>query len=409
MVFQHDGTTTDRIYKGAVPWTVDHPKSPDKVIDMIPGLNEYVTYKASLVTRGGKYIPKGFYLPQDINSFIEYTSKPENKNKIWIQKNPRFRGNYVRKLTELDLSNVSLVQEFISNPFLITGRKFSQGVFVAFSSARPLRAYVLDKFMISRYCDKLYDPTDLSDPRTYVTDGMERGAGVNILDKLDAEAELVRTLFFGKNYHARKTMEVMLLKRGKDPSSFLPQIFDSIRDVLNTSLVHMLKHNVSTERKYTWTSPGNLYRNQIDYILIKQRWKTNVKNCRTFPGADIDSDHNLLYADFKLRLKILKKARTLANYDIQSLQDVSIKEKYQVEISNTFQALTNTENTPEELWCDFKDNIHKAANKVLGKGKQRNHGSVRKLCKLLIQNISYAHRASTQLRSILNTKTQEGC
>ncbi|XP_072016308.1 uncharacterized protein [Amphiura filiformis] len=104
---------------------------------------------------------------------------------------------------------------------------------------------------------------------------------------------------------------------------------------------------------------------------LLERWKTNVKNCRTFPGADIDSDHNLLYADVKLCLKILKKARTLANYDIQSLQDESIKEKYQVEISNTFQALSNTENTPEELWCDFKDNIHKAANKVLGKRKRK--------------------------------------
>ncbi|XP_072046426.1 uncharacterized protein [Amphiura filiformis] len=90
-VFQDDGTITDRIYKRGVPWTVDHPESPDKVIDMIPGLNEYVTYKASLVTRGGKYIPKGFHLPQDNNSFMEYTSKPENKNKIWIQKNPRHR------------------------------------------------------------------------------------------------------------------------------------------------------------------------------------------------------------------------------------------------------------------------------------------------------------------------------
>ncbi|XP_072046429.1 probable tubulin polyglutamylase ttll-15 [Amphiura filiformis] len=249
-VFQDDGTITDKNYKRAVPWTVDHPESPDKVIDMIPGLNEYVTYKASLVTRGGKYIPKGFYLLRDIKSFMEYTFKPENKNKIWIQKNPRHRGNHVRKLTELDMSKESLVQEFIQNPFLVTGRKFSLGVFVAFSSARPLRAYVSDKYMISRFCDKLYDHTDLSDPQTYVTDGMERGAGRRGLDMPGAEADFLRTLLSDRAYHVCKAMEEMLLKRGKDSSSFLPQIFDSIRDVLNTSLAHMLKHNVSTDAKY---------------------------------------------------------------------------------------------------------------------------------------------------------------
>ncbi|XP_072044804.1 probable tubulin polyglutamylase ttll-15 [Amphiura filiformis] len=250
-VFQDDGTITDRIYKIGVPWTVDHPESPDKVIDTIPGLNEYVTYKASLVTRGGKYIPKGFYLPQDMKSFLKYTAKPENKDKIWIQKDPRFRGNYVRKLRELNLFNVSLVQEFISNPLLVTGRKFSIGVFVAFSSARPLRAYVLDKYMIFRYCGKLYDPADLSDPETYVTDGMERGGGVDIIDSPDDEAELlIRRLFLRKGYHSRRCLEEVVVKKGKDPSSILPQIFDSIRDVLNTSLVHMLKHNVSTDAKY---------------------------------------------------------------------------------------------------------------------------------------------------------------
>jgi exonuclease III len=103
-------------------------------------------------------------------------------------------------------------------------------------------------------------------------------------------------------------------------------------------------------RKYTWTSPGNQYRNQIDYVLIKQRWKTNVTNCRTFPGADIDSDHNLLYADFKLHLKKLKKASTITKYDIESLQNLETKEKYKVAVSNAFQLLTSTENTPQELW-----------------------------------------------------------
>ena len=40
-------------------------------------------------------------------------------------------------------------------------------------------------------------------------------------------------------------------------------------------------------RKYTWTSPDGKYTNMIDLILIDKRWKTSVKLCRLFQGADI--------------------------------------------------------------------------------------------------------------------------
>ena len=73
-------------------------------------------------------------------------------------------------------------------------------------------------------------------------------------------------------------------------------------------------------RLYTWISPGDRVRNQIDYILIKQRWKSSIVNSRTLPSADIDSDHNLLYADVCLKLKRLKKSRTIDKYDLESIK-----------------------------------------------------------------------------------------
>jgi len=53
---------------------------------------------------------------------------------------------------------------------------------------------------------------------------------------------------------------------------------------------------------YTWTSPDGNTQNQIDYISIAQRWKTRLMNCRTYPGADCDTDHQLLVATLKVRL-----------------------------------------------------------------------------------------------------------
>ena len=56
-------------------------------------------------------------------------------------------------------------------------------------------------------------------------------------------------------------------------------------------------------RLYTWTSPDGQHRNQIDYILCSQRWRSSIRSTKTRPGANCDSDHELLIAKFRLKLK----------------------------------------------------------------------------------------------------------
>ena len=57
---------------------------------------------------------------------------------------------------------------------------------------------------------------------------------------------------------------------------------------------------------YTWKSPGDRNRYQIDYILVKQRFRNSIRDVKTLPGADIDSDHNLLVAEVQTRKKAIK-------------------------------------------------------------------------------------------------------
>ena len=59
-------------------------------------------------------------------------------------------------------------------------------------------------------------------------------------------------------------------------------------------------------RLFTWTSPDGETKNQIDYVLTNRRWKTSVTAARTLPGADCGSDHELLMAEIKLRIKKIK-------------------------------------------------------------------------------------------------------
>ena len=56
-------------------------------------------------------------------------------------------------------------------------------------------------------------------------------------------------------------------------------------------------------RLYTWTSPDDQYQNQIDYILCSQRWRSSMQLAKTRLGADCGSDHELLIAKFRHKLK----------------------------------------------------------------------------------------------------------
>ena len=61
-------------------------------------------------------------------------------------------------------------------------------------------------------------------------------------------------------------------------------------------------------RRWTWHSPNGQHHNQIDYILVRKRFRSglNIARTRRFPGADIGSDLDLLAVTFRLRLKRTK-------------------------------------------------------------------------------------------------------
>lgn len=65
---------------------------------------------------------------------------------------------------------------------------------------------------------------------------------------------------------------------------------------------------------YTWKSPQdtteNPVRSQIDYIFISTRYKNRMHSVRTYPGADVESDHIPVVTRFCSRLKKLKKTRS---------------------------------------------------------------------------------------------------
>ena len=64
-------------------------------------------------------------------------------------------------------------------------------------------------------------------------------------------------------------------------------------------------------RLYTWTSPDGQYQNQTDYILWSLRWRSSIQSEKNRLETDYGSDHELLTA--KLRLKLKKVGKLLGH------------------------------------------------------------------------------------------------
>ena len=118
--------------------------------------------------------------------------------------------------------------------------------------------------------------------------------------------------------------------------------------VITNTLFQQHKRRLST-----WTSPDGQHQNQIDYILCSQRWRSSIQSAKTRPGADCGSDHELLIAKFRLKLKKVGKTTRPFRYDLNQIPN-----DYTVEVRNRFKV-------PDELWMEVHDIVQETGIKII--------------------------------------------
>ena len=119
-------------------------------------------------------------------------------------------------------------------------------------------------------------------------------------------------------------------------------------------------------RLYTWTSSDGQHRNEIDYILCSQRWRSSIQSAKTRPGTDCGSDHELLIAKFRLKLKKVGKTARPFRYDLNQ-----IPYDYTVEVKNRFKGLDLIDRVPDELRNEVHDILQETGIKIIPMEKKR--------------------------------------
>ena len=148
----------------------------------------------------------------------------------------------------------------------------------------------------------------------------------------------------------------------------------------NTLFDHKMCHRT------TWTAPfrkcidkqsnkirQNPYRNQIDYICVKDIKNITVTNARSYGGTRTSSDHKLVIADIKLKWKynITPKKTKKHNIDYQKFTVISNQKAYQMELTSLLKKSENPQNI-QERWKRLVKVTQEAAVKTVGmKNKNR--------------------------------------
>ena len=120
-------------------------------------------------------------------------------------------------------------------------------------------------------------------------------------------------------------------------------------------------------RRYTWKMPGDIGRYQIDYIMVRQRYRNSVKSSWSYPGADVNSDHNLVAMRINIKLKKVKKGRRQEKWAMDKLKTneealrKSIEERVKCEPGATV----------EKRWKGLKEAVIESAKVHIGFRKGR--------------------------------------
>ena len=131
---------------------------------------------------------------------------------------------------------------------------------------------------------------------------------------------------------------------------------------VNTLFHHKKRHLV------TWASPDGRTLNQIDYIFVKQRWKSSFQDSRSYWGIHVQTDHALVSAKFKLRFSASKRV-FIPNkkLDLEQLKDPNVLHKYQQKCNDLIsENRIQDADSVEVSWSKLSSILQKASVQELG-------------------------------------------
>ena len=129
--------------------------------------------------------------------------------------------------------------------------------------------------------------------------------------------------------------------------------------------------------RWTSHSPDGAHHNQIDYILVKKRFRSGIKTARTriFPGADAGSNHDMAMMTFQTHLKNSRKpTQPRIRFDLEKLNHPTVVSAFQVTIGGRFAPLAmlvDEDADLDSMVTHFSKAVTDTVAELLGKQRRK--------------------------------------
>ena len=124
-------------------------------------------------------------------------------------------------------------------------------------------------------------------------------------------------------------------------------------------------------KRWTFEDRASGLRQQLDYILVRKKWRNSVLNCEPYNTfGSVGSDHRVIGAKIRLSLRVSRKPRR----NLLDWQEFSerpdLQEQYSILIRNRFRALQSDDNNLTEEYDKFVQ-VNDEAKEMFVPVKQR--------------------------------------
>lgn len=224
-------------------WTHDYPFTTIKKLKPLQRINHFpgtgfITNKMTLSTTPRlPHVLKAFKLPMEKDRFLAHIK--ENPGKTWIQKSSSHRGITIEQEHTVNLNGESetLVQEYMSNPLLIDGKKFDIGIYAVLTSVEPLRVYIYDAESLLRFCADPYIDAKTGKFNASNLDSYVVGDDYTPIWLMPS---LLR-YYVGTNLSMKETLNSYLRRFNKDGQKIWQQIEETIARVYKMKEQHLAR------------------------------------------------------------------------------------------------------------------------------------------------------------------------
>ena len=122
--------------------------------------------------------------------------------------------------------------------------------------------------------------------------------------------------------------------------------------------------------KQTWTHHRTRKGYQLDHVCISSKWRGSLLDVRNRRSADIQSDHELVVAEIRLKIsRVTQKSQAvLRKYDVHKLKDRKTKQVFSDKLRDLNLSQGIGPNTDiNTAWARIRDGFNLTSEKILGK------------------------------------------